>query len=68
MHVETQKITAHIPKHLLVDAQAETGKGITETIRVGLEQLALAKTYDALRKKRGKVKFSISVDALREDK
>ena len=38
----TQKITAHIPIHLLHEAQAATGKGITETIKIALSQLAHA--------------------------
>jgi len=31
-----QKVTAHLPAELLAQAQAATGKGITETLRGGL--------------------------------
>lgn len=67
MHISTQKITAHIPVQLLHDAQEVTGKGITDTLKEGLERLAREKNYEAIRKLRGKVKFSINIDELRED-
>lgn len=67
-HKETQKITAHIPINLLHEAQAATGKGITETIKIALSQLTHASAYEALRKMRGKVKFSIDLDELRKDR
>jgi len=65
---QTQKITAHIPINLLQEAQAATGKGITETIKIALSQLAHAGAYEALRKMRGKVKFSIDLEDLRKDR
>lgn len=68
MDKEVQKITAHIPIHLLQEAQAITGKGITETLKIALERLSHAKAYEDLRKMRGKVKFSINLDELRKDK
>ncbi len=66
--MQTQKITAHIPVALLHEAQATTGKGITETIKIALNQLAHAGAYESLRKMRGKVKFSIDLENLREDR
>jgi len=68
MHKQTQKITAHIPVTLLNEAQAATGKGITETIKIALSQLARAGAYEDLRKMRGKVKISIDLEELRKDK
>ncbi len=68
MHEQTQKVTAHIPVNLLHDAQVATGKGITETIKIALSQLSHASAYEALRKMRGKVKFSIDLEELRKDK
>ncbi|OGT43299.1 MAG: hypothetical protein A3F42_07740 [Gammaproteobacteria bacterium RIFCSPHIGHO2_12_FULL_37_34] len=65
---QTQKITAHIPVNLLHEAQAVTGKGITETLKIALSQLARANAYEDLRKMRGKVKFSIDLEELRKDK
>lgn len=64
----TQKVTAHIPVALLKEAQAVTGKGITDTLKIALTQLARANAYEDLRKMRGKVKFSIDLDELRKDK
>jgi hypothetical protein len=68
MHKQTQKVTAHIPVNLLHEAQAATGKGITETIKIALTQLAHASAYEALRKMRGKVNFSIDLEDLRKDR
>lgn len=67
-HQQTQKITAHIPVTLLKEAQAATGKGITETLKIALSQLAHASAYEALRKMRGKVTFSIDLEDLRKDR
>ena len=63
-----QKITAHLPVKLLEEAQALTGKGITETLKIALEQLAHAHACDNLREMRGKIHFTIDVDELRKDK
>ncbi|HSW70633.1 MAG TPA: hypothetical protein VLH77_01480 [Gammaproteobacteria bacterium] len=65
---QTQKITAHISMNLLHEAQAVTGKGITETLKIALTQLSRSKTYEDLRKMRGKVTFSIDVKELRKDR
>ena len=63
-----KKITVHIPEDLLDKAQKSTGQGITETVRLGLQLVAASKSYDKLRSLRGKVKFSISLDKMREDR
>lgn len=65
---QTQKVTAHIPVDLLHEAQLVTGKGITETIKIALNQLARANAYEDLRKMRGKVKFSVDLEELRKDR
>ena len=65
---QTQKVTAHIPVNLLHEAQSITGKGVTETLKIALAQLARANAYDDLRKMRGKIKFSIDLKELRKDK
>lgn len=64
----TQKITAHLPIHLLEEAQAVTKKGITETLKIALEQLARTQAYEGLRKLRGKVKINIDIHELRKDR
>lgn len=63
----TQKITAHLPKDLLRRAQQATGKGITGTLREGLELLSAREAGRRLRALRGKVKFSVDLVALRRD-
>ena len=68
MHTLTQKITAHLPKHLLHEAQAITGKGITETLKAGLEELAKKKAYENLLKLKGAYHFSIDLNELRKDR
>ena len=65
--MQNQKITAHLPKELLRRAQQATGKGITETLREGLELLSAREAGRRLRALRGKVKFSVDLIALRRD-
>jgi len=65
---EMRKITAFVPADLLASAQAYTGEGVTETLRQALEKLAHQAFYDRLRALKGKVKFDISLDELREDR
>ena len=65
---ELQKITAHVPADLLRRAQAATGKGITETVRRGLDLLVAAKAAEELRRLRGKVHLDIDLAELRRDR
>jgi hypothetical protein len=62
-----QKITVLLPRDLVKRATQASGQGLTPTIRQGLEAVARAEAFRALRQWRGKVKFSINVDQLRED-
>jgi hypothetical protein len=57
------KITVHVDRELLAKAQKATSAGVSETVRKGLERLA-----DQLLKMRGKMKFSIKLKELREDR
>lgn len=57
-----------LPDDLLREAQQATGEGLTETVRRGLRLVAAGKAYRELRRLRGKVRFSIDLDALREDR
>ena len=66
--LEEQKITVHVRKDLLARAQRASQKGITETVRKGLELVAANDAFEGLRKMRGKVKFSIDLNELRRDK
>jgi hypothetical protein len=63
-----RKITAHLPADLLEQAQGATGKGVTETLRIALEHLAVSKAYAEFRKMRGKIKLTVDLDELREDR
>ena len=62
-----QKITVLLPRDLVKRATQASGQGLTPTIRQGLEAVARAEAFQALRRLRGKVRFSIGVDQLRED-
>ncbi len=63
-----QKITAHVPIELLQRAEAATGKGVTETVRLGLGMLASAKAAEELRRLRGKVRLELDLEELRRDR
>ena len=63
-----QKITAHVPLESLRRAQAATGKGITETVRLSLDLLAAANAAEGLRRLRGKVRLEIDLAELRRDR
>ena len=65
---EMRKITVEVPDELLERALASSGEGITRTIRRGLTLVAAGRAYDDLRRLRGKVKFGIDLEALREDR
>ena len=64
----TTKVTVELPVDLLERARASTGEGITATIRRGLEMVAATRAQERLLALGGKVKFSIDLDTLREDR
>ena len=66
--VGTTKVTVELPADLLERARRSTGEGITATIRRGLELVASTRAQEQLRGLRGRVKFSIDLAALREDR
>ena len=63
-----RKITLNVPEDLLARAQKASGQGITETIRQGLRLVAAGETFREVAKLRGRVKFSLDPDRLREDR
>lgn len=67
-HEQLQKITINIPKELLENAQHIEDTNITETIKIALRFLIAAKAAQNIRSMRGKVKFSIDLESLREDR
>lgn len=62
-----QKITVHVPHALLARARDASGSGITETVRQGLHLVAAREAYGKLRALRGKVRFDLDLERLRED-
>jgi hypothetical protein len=64
----TQKVTVHVDQTLLQRARKRTGKGVSDTIREGLALVAAGAAYQKLRALRGRVKFSVDLRTLREDR
>jgi hypothetical protein len=63
-----RKITIEVPAELLEKAQEASGTGITQTVRTGLQLVAASNAYAKLRQLRGKVKFSLSWEQLKDDR
>ena len=61
----TRRITANIPDGLLEAAQEVTGKGITETLVEGLEQLRRRRLYNKVMALRGKIHLDVDIDEIR---
>jgi hypothetical protein len=66
---EMRKITAFLPAKLLEKAQAQTGAGVTETLRQSLEEMLRREAYRRLRALKGKVNFDdFDLEELRRDR
>jgi hypothetical protein len=66
---EVPKITVFVPAKLLAAAQDYTAKGVSETVREGLERLSRQRFYDRLWALKGKVKFDdFNLYELRRDR
>jgi hypothetical protein len=65
---ETRKITAYLPTKVLASAQAASGEGVTETLRIALEKYAHAEWCRKLLELEGKIHLDIDLDELREDR
>ncbi|HEY2546983.1 MAG TPA: hypothetical protein VGI46_13025 [Candidatus Acidoferrum sp.] len=63
-----RKITVEVPPDLLKKAQLASGKGITQTVRTGLQLLAASRGYDRLLQSQGKVRFSRTWQQLKDDR
>jgi hypothetical protein len=63
-----RKITVEVPEGLLKKAQRASGTGVTQTIRAGLQLLAASEAYARLLQFRGKVRFSRTVEELKDDR
>jgi hypothetical protein len=65
---ELRKITVLVRSAVLAKAQKAVRAGISETVRKGLELLVTSEAYDQLAKMYGKVKFSVDLSELRQDR
>lgn len=65
---EAKKITLQVDPELLQKALKSTNKGISETVRMGLQLLAAQDAYQKAIKLRGKYKIQVDVEKLREDR
>jgi hypothetical protein len=63
-----RKITVEVPLDLLEKAQRASGTGVTQTVRAGLQLVAASRTYDRLRRLRGKVRFTRTMAELKADR
>jgi Arc/MetJ-type ribon-helix-helix transcriptional regulator len=63
-----RRITVEVPSELLDKAQRATGRGISETVRTGLELVAASPAYEKLRQLRGKFRFSRTLAELKDDR
>jgi hypothetical protein len=63
-----RKITVEVSAHDLEMAQELTGEGVTETVRAALKKLANIRAQNELRKLRGTVKFSLTLEEMRHDR
>jgi hypothetical protein len=66
--LKSKKITVQIPAGPLKKAQEAIGRGITPTIRQGLELVAAGRAFEKIRALRGQVRFSVDWRTLREDR
>jgi len=63
-----RKITVEISADLIERALRATGEGVTATVRQGLEMVAAGRAYDDIKALRGKVRLSLDLERLREDR
>ena len=61
----TKKITVNIPEEALEHAMRITQKGITETLVEGLREIQRREQRSALRKLKGKIRFSLDLEGTR---
>jgi hypothetical protein len=63
-----RKVTVLLPADLVDRAQRSSGKNLTATMCQGLKLVAAGPAYEGLRRLKGKVRFSIDLRSLREDR
>jgi hypothetical protein len=65
MVMTTRRVTANLPGDLLDAAQEVTGKGITETIIEGLQQVQRRRFFERAMKLRGKLRLRVDLEESR---
>jgi hypothetical protein len=66
--IKLKKVTIVLPEALLERAQRGSQRGITETVRQGLELVAARDVYDRLRLRRGQINLDLDLGELRKDR
>ncbi len=61
----TRRVTANLPEELLETAMTVTGKGITETLVEGLEQVQRRRFFERAMSLGGKLKLEVDVEKAR---
>ncbi|HEV8657762.1 MAG TPA: hypothetical protein VGS96_03960 [Thermoanaerobaculia bacterium] len=62
---KTRRVTANLPDDLLRAAQEVTGRGITETLVEGLEQIRKRRFFEKAMALKGKINLDIDIDKSR---
>ncbi len=65
-HREVKRVTVNLPAGLLADAEAVTGRGVTETLVEGLRLIARRRAYAKALALRGRLQLDIDIGASRE--
>ena len=63
---DTRRVTANLPVRLLCAAQAASGQGITETLKLGLELVRRRHAAARLASLKGKIRLDLDLEASRE--
>lgn len=66
MSASIKRVTVNLPAKLLDEAEQVSGRGITETIVLGLQLLARRRAYAKAMALKGKLHLSLDLDASRE--
>ena len=61
-----KRVTVNLPAQLLNEAEQVSGRGITETIVLGLQLLARRRAYAKAIALKGKLNLTIDLDSSRE--
>jgi hypothetical protein len=61
-----KRITVNLPAKLLDEAEQVSGRGITETIVLGLELLARRRAYQKAIALKGKLRLAVDLNVSRE--